>query len=234
MAVINFHSNGSTLIEMLIDLSHTIENGLITYKGLPAPVICDFLSRSDSRKIYENGTSFQISKIEMVANTGTYIDCPYHRYEVGKDLSEIRLSDLYELAAIVIRVPFNETLAIGEAYLRSYEVRNKAVLFHTGWDRNWNTEKYFENHPYLTEEAALYLRDGGAKLVGIDSHNIDDTKQGSRPVHSILLGEGILIVEHLCNLENVPDREFRFSAVPPKLKAVGTFPVRALANCTLK
>ena len=222
--------NTQTGNPLLIDLSHTIENGLVTYKGLPAPVICDYLSRENAKQFYEEGTSFQIGKIEMVTNTGTYIDCPFHRYEDGKDLSEITLERLTDVEAVVIRIPFAETLAVTPEHLKNHDVRNHAVLIHTGWDVHWNTEKYYENHPFLTKEAAEYLRDCGAKLVGIDSHNIDDTRGRSRPVHTILLGAEILIVEHLCNLYLLPDEGFTFTALPPKFKGVGTFPVRAMAK----
>ena len=215
---------------LFIDLSHTIENGLVTYKGLPAPIICDYLSRESSRQFYAEGTEFQIGKIEMVTNTGTYIDCPFHRFENGKDLSEVGLEHVADLDAIVISVPFSETVEIAEAHLKNHEIRNRAVLIHTGWDSHWNTEKYYENHPYLTEEAAIYLRNCGVKLVGIDSHNIDRALGNSRPVHTTLLGAGILIVEHLCNLNLLPKDGFLFSAIPPKFKGVGTFPVRAMAK----
>ena len=210
-----------------IDLSHTIEDGLVTYKGLPAPIICDFLSREDSKKIYDEGTQFQIGKIEMVSNTGTYIDSPFHRFEHGKDLSEVGLESFADLDATVIRVPYTKTLEITEKYFMGQELKNKAVLVHTGWDEHWNTETYYENHPYLTQKAAEYLKDCKVKLVGIDSHNIDNTAFNSRPVHTVLLGAGILIVEHLCNLYLLPKDGFAFSAVPPKFKGVGTFPVRA-------
>ena len=216
--------------QYLIDLSHTIENGLVTYKGLPAPVICDYLSREESKKFYAPGTSFQIGKIDMVANTGTYIDCPFHRYEHGKDLSEVELKCFADLDAIKISVPHGNTLAVTIDHLRGHELRNRAVLIHTGWDEFWNTENYYDYHPYLTEEAAKYLVGCSVKLVGIDSHNIDDTSDKRRPVHSILLGADILIVEHLCNLNLLPDDGFLFSAVPPKFKGIGTFPVRAMAR----
>lgn len=215
---------------MLIDLSHTIENGLVTYKGLPAPIICDYLSREDSKRTYEEGTTFQIGKIEMVSNTGTYIDCPFHRFENGKDLSEVELESFADIDGIVIRVPYTETLCITEELLMNYDIRDHAVLIHTGWDVHWNTDSYYEKHPYLTKDAAEYLRDSGAKLVGIDSHNIDNTEGKSRPVHTTLLGAEILIVEHLCNLSSLPENGFKFSAVPPKFKGVGTFPVRAMAR----
>jgi arylformamidase len=216
---------------VFIDLSHTIENGLVTYKGLPAPIVCDYLSREASRSFYEAGTEFQIGKIEMVTNTGTYLDCPFHRFENGKDMSELALESLADLPAIVIRVPFNESLAVTLDHVKNREIRNRAVLIQTGWgDAFWNTEKYYENHPYVTAEAAAYLRDCQVKLVGIDSHNIDDTRTRSRPVHTTLLGADILIVEHLCNLYLLPSEDFTFSAIPPKFKGVGTFPVRAMAK----
>lgn len=215
---------------MLIDLSHTIQNELITYKGLPAPIICDFLSREQSKHFYEDGTTFQIGKIEMVSNTGTYVDCPFHRYQHGKDLSEVELERFAELDGLVIRVPFTERLAITPEQFLNHDVKDKAVLVHTGWAQYWNTDAYYEGHPYLTKEAAEYLSDAGAKLVGIDSHNIDNTEGRSRPVHTILLGAEILICEHLCNLESLPYSGFKFSAVPPKFKGMGTFPVRAMAR----
>jgi arylformamidase len=216
--------------DVLIDLSHTIENGLITYKGLPAPIICDYLSRENSKQFYAEGAEFQIGKIEMVSNTGTYIDCPFHRFENGKDLSEVGLESFTDLEGIVIRVPYSETLEITEEHLKNYEMRNRAVLIQTDWDKHWNTELYYENHPALTRGAAEYLRDCAVKLVGIDSHNIDDTRTKLRPVHTILLGAEILIVEHLCNLYLLPEDGFSFSAIPPKFKGVGTFPVRAMAK----
>jgi arylformamidase len=220
----------TTKSDVLVDLSHTIEHGLVTYKGLPAPIVCDYLSRENSKQFYSEGTEFQIGKIEMVTNTGTYLDCPFHRFEHGKDLSEIGLECFTDLDGLVIRVPFNETLAVTKEHLLNYEIRNRAVLIHTDWAENWNTEKYYEHHPYLTEEAAIYLRDCHVKLVGIDSHNIDDTQSNTRPVHTTLLGAEILIVEHLCNLELLPADGFTFSAIPPKFKGVGTFPVRAMAK----
>ena len=212
-----------------IDLSHTIEDGLITYKGLPAPIICDYLSREDSRKFYEPGTEFQIGKIEMVSNTGTYLDTPFHRYADGKDLSEITLEALVDLEGVIVRVPHTEKLAITEMEFTNLDVAGKAVLVETGWSEFWNTERYFEGHPFLTEDAARYLVEAGAKLVGIDSHNIDDTSGNRRPVHTTLLGAEVLIVEHLCDLNKVPDGEFLFTVLPPKFRGVGTFPVRAIA-----
>lgn len=215
---------------VFIDLSHTIEDGLVTYRGLPAPIICDYLSREASRELYEPGTEFQIGKIEMVANTGTYVDCPFHRYAHGKDLSEVGLEQFAGLDGIVIRADYRQSLAVDASFFKEKEIRGRAILVHTGWDAHWNTEAYFENHPYLTEDAAVYLQQCGVKLVGIDSLNIDNTRGKSRPVHSTLLAHDILIVEHMCNLGALPDEGFTFNAVPPKFKGVGTFPVRAMAR----
>lgn len=214
----------------LIDLSHIIEHGLITYKGLPAPVICDFLSREDSRKLYDEGTQFQIGKIEMVANTGTYLDCPFHRYEFGKDLSEILLERVVDIDGTIVHADYRKSLAITPESFKGKVLKDRAVLIHTGWDVHWNSEFYYDGHPFLTKDAAEFLKESGATLVGIDSHNIDDTSKRSRPAHTILLGAEILIVEHLCNLAKISNHEFTFSAVPPKFKGVGTFPVRAMAK----
>lgn len=214
-----------------VDLSHTIHHGLVTYKGLPGPVICDYLSRQDSRKNYTDGTEFQIGGIEMVSNTGTYIDCPFHRYPEGRDLSETDLERFVDLPAVVVRVPWRERLEVTPRDFIRVDVRDKAVLVDTGWSEHWNKNTYYDNHPFLTAEAAMFLRRAGALLVGIDSHNIDDTRtKNSRPVHTILLGAEILIVEHLRGLDQLPLEGFLFSAVPPKFKGVGTFPVRAFAS----
>jgi kynurenine formamidase len=212
---------------MLIDLSHTVVDGGVTYPGLPAPAICDFLSREASREFYAEGVEFHIGRIDMVANTGTYLDSPFHRYAEGKDLAALPLEKLANLPGI--RVRCRET-SIGAAAFAGLDVAGKAVLVETGWSRHWGTERYFDPHPFLTEEAALLLRDSGAVLVGIDSLNIDDRNDLRRPVHSILLGAEIPIVEHMTNLAALPDSGFRFYAVPPKVQAFGTFPVRAFAE----
>lgn len=214
----------------LVDLSHTITEGLITYKGFPAPLICDFLSREASKSNYDEGTTFQIGKIEMVANTGTYLDAPFHRFEQGKDISELSLSQLAGLPAVVVRVEEMAGRSIDRSVFLPVDVRGNAVLVHTGWAKHWRTDRYFDGHPFLTEAAAVYLKEQGAVLVGIDSLNIDDNSGGSRPVHTTLLGAGILIVEHLCNLERLPVSGFTFTAVPVKVKGMGSFPVRAFAT----
>jgi len=185
--------NESNRSELLIDLSHTIEN-------------------------------------KMASSSGTYINVPFHRYKEGKDLSEMVLDHFTGLDGIVINVPFFETLAITEDHLKHCEIRNRAVLIHTKWARNWNTQTYFNDHPYLTEGAATYLKNCNIKLVGIDSHSIDRASGKTRPAHDILLAEEILIVESLCNLDLLPEDGFTFSAIPPKIHGVGTFPVRAMAK----
>jgi kynurenine formamidase len=213
--------------DMLIDLSHTVEDGMITYKGLPAPIVCDFMSREASRKLYAPGTEFQIGKIEMVANTGTYLDSPFHRYADGKDLSDLPLERLADLEAVVVRWDCRHGRAVGLSAFEGRSVRGKAVLVHTGWSAHWRTDHYFEGHPFLTRDAAEYLQEAEATLVGIDSYNIDDTDDMTRPVHSTLLKAEIPIVEHMIRLERMPEEGSRFFAVPVKVKGMGTFPVRA-------
>lgn len=211
----------------LIDLSHPIEAGMVTYKGLPAPTICDFLSREASRALYAPGTEFQIGRIDMVANTGTYLDTPFHRFADGEDLAGVALARVAALTGVCVR---SDARAIGPETFAGLNVRGCAVLVHTGWDRHWRTESYFEGHPFLTEDAAVWLVEAGAALVGIDSHNIDDTAGNTRPVHTRLLGAGIPICEHMMGLGALPPHGFRFTAAPPKVIGMGTFPVRAFAE----
>lgn len=213
----------------LVDLSHVVEHGTITYKGLPAPVICDYLSREESRALYAEGTEFHIGRIDMVANTGTYIDTPFHRYADGTDLSGLALEALAGVPGTLVDATGVTGRAIGASLFGRHKIRGRAVLVRTGWDRHWGSDSYFEGHPFLTRDAAEYLRDQGATLVGIDSHNIDDNSGGERPVHTVLLGAGIQIVEHMTGLEQLPPTGFRFYAVPPKIRGMGTFPVRAHA-----
>jgi kynurenine formamidase len=219
----------------LIDVCHTVEHGMITYKGLPAPVISDYLSREESRSRYAPGTEFHIGKIEMVANTGTYLDSPFHRYARGKDLASLDLYSVANLDGIVVRCANHKDPAISEEAFREIDVKDKAVLVHTGWDKHWRTEEYSSgNHPYLTEGAATFLAKNGAALVGIDSFNIDATRDGNRPAHSVLLGHDIAIVEHLCGLGDLPDNGFKFFAVPVKVREFGMFPVRAFGIVSRK
>lgn len=212
----------------LIDVSHVVEHGMVTYRGLPAPIICDYLSREASRERYAPGTEFQIGRIDMVANTGTYLDSPFHRYADGKDLSQLPLTSLANLECIVARAVPGERV-IDRLDLAERDVRGRAVLVETGWDRHWRTDRYHDGHPHLTGELAEWLVRAGAVLVGIDSFNIDSTDTGERPVHTVLLGAEIPIVEHMCGLKALPARGSRFFAVPVKVAGFGTFPVRAFA-----
>ncbi|GLZ37266.1 cyclase family protein [Actinokineospora sp. NBRC 105648] len=213
----------------LVDLSHPIHHGMVTYPGLPAPEISDHLSRETSPSVYGPGTEFQIGRISMVANTGTYLDSPFHRYAGGTDLAGLPLERLADLDALVVRVAGDGLRAVDKAALLPFDVTGRAVLVHTGWDANWGTEAYFSGHPYLTADAAEWLVGQGAALVGIDSLNIDGTDGTDRPVHTALLAAGIPIVEHLRGLAELPADGFRFHAVPAPVVGFGTFPVRAYA-----
>ena len=212
----------------LLDLSHTIEHGMTTHPGLPGPLICDYLSREASRGRYAPGVEFHIGKIEMVANTGTYVDSPFHRYADGKDLAAVPLESLAGLDAIVIQA--DRSGAVERDAFTGRAVRGKAVLVRTGWDGHWGTPAYLANNPFLTAEAATYLAAQRVALVGIDSVNIDDLSDLARPVHSTLLGAEIPIVEHLRGLDQLPLDGFTFTAVPPKVAGFGTWPVRAFAT----
>lgn len=211
----------------LVDLSHEIEHGMVTYPGLPGPVIADWLSRADSRRRYAPGTEFQIGKIGLLANTGTYLDAPFHRFADGLDIAGYPLEAVADLDGIVVRAVAREGRALGATLFRGLEVSGKAVLVHTGWDAHWRTERYGTGHPYLTRRAAELLVQARAALVGIDSLNIDDDADGTRPAHTLLLRAGIPIVEHLTHLAALPDVGFRFYAVPVKVRGMGSFPVRA-------
>ncbi|HEY0115107.1 MAG TPA: cyclase family protein [Allosphingosinicella sp.] len=211
----------------LVDLSHVVTDATVTYKGLPPPHICDYWSRAQSAALYDDGSSFQIGRIDMVANTGTYVDTPFHRYEDGADLARVGLDRMAGLDGLMVRAPEQ---AVEPGLFERLDVAGKAVLVQTGWDRHWGTDLYYDDHPFLTEAAARLLAERGAALVGIDSHNIDDTRARRRPVHTILLGAGTLICEHLTNLQALPERGFRFTAAPPKIAGMGTFPVRAFAD----
>jgi arylformamidase len=213
-----------------IDLSHVVDDGMVTYPGLPAPVICDFLSREQSRARYAAGTQFHIGTIKLCGNTGTYLDTPFHRYPDGIDVADLPLERVAELDAVVVDVSGRTERAIGRDEFLRYDVGGKAVLVRTGWDRHWRTDAYLHGHPYLTADAAGHLAAEGATLVGIDSLNIDDNSGGERPVHSALLAAGIPICENLTNLAALPIEGFRFSAVPVKVRGMGTFPVRAYAT----
>lgn len=215
--------------QRIVDLSHPIHDGMITYPGLPGPTISTHLSRSDSRATYSAGTEFHIGAVHMVANTGTYIDAPFHRYPDGHDIAELPLDRIAGVAGVVVST---DQQAIGADVFSGIDTSGKAVLIRTGWDSRFGQDDYLGGHPHLTEEGAQCLVDGGALLVGIDSSNIDDTQTGERPAHSLLLAKNILIVEHLARLDQLPAGPFEFFAVPPPMVAMGTFPIRAFARCS--
>ena len=213
----------------LVDLSHSIESGMTTYPGLAAPVVTDFWSRESTRGRYADGTTFQMGRIEMVANTGTYLDAPFHRFGEGADVASLPLEKLADLPGLLVDATARRDRGIGESYFAGKGLRGRAVLVRTGWDAHWRTPRYGEGHPFLTRGAAELLVREGAALVGIDSLNIDDAADGARPAHTLLLGAGIPIVEHLRGLGDLPATGFLFSAVPAPVRGMGSFPVRAFA-----
>lgn len=215
---------------LVVDLSHPVEHGMITYPGLPAPAISDHLGREQSRDHYAPGTTFQIGRIEMIGNTGTYVDAPFHRFEHGIDIAEMPLDRLVDLDGIVIEPCDPQGQAIDRDSFVDHDLHGKAVLVHTGWSAKFGTPQYAVGHPFLTRPAAEHLADSGVALVGIDSLNIDDATDGERPAHTILLSAGIPIVEHLRNLEALPRKGFRFFAAPVPVRGMGSFPVRAFAT----
>jgi arylformamidase len=213
------------------DLSHPIEDGMITVPGLPPPRIrADSVSAGLPPGRYGPGVEFAIGEITLCGNTGTYLDSPFHRYPDGDDLAALPLGRLADLDGVVVDVTGSAVRAVGRVHLLPYQVRDKAVLVRTGWDRHWGTSAYAGDHPFLTAEAAAYLAGAGALLVGIDAINIDDTADPERPAHSLLLAAGIPVCEHLAGLGALPADGFRFSAVPPRVAGFGTFPVRAYAT----
>jgi kynurenine formamidase len=215
----------------IVDLSHRIRAGMITYPGLPAPVITSHLTRQQSREKYAPGTEFAMDVITMIGNTGTYLDSPYHRYADGQDLAGLDLATLVGLRAEVFHLTNATGRGIDTAALAGRDVRGAAVLLHTGWDRHFGTEQYGCGAPFLTADGAQYLIDAGAVLVGIDSVNIDDTESGGeRPAHTLLLGARVHVVEHLTKLGELPPQGARFTAAPPAVEGFGTFPVRAFAE----
>jgi len=201
---------------------------MITYPGLPGPVISDFLGREASRGHYAGGTTFHIARLRMVANTGTYLDAPFHRYAEGKDVAALPLESLADLDGVVVDASERERAIDGDRFA-GRDLAGKAVLVRTGWDAHWRTPAYAEGHPYLTRGAAEFLAGAGPALVGIDSLNVDDTSDGVRPAHTLLLSAGIPLVEHLCNLKALPATGFRFHCVPAPFRGLGSFPVRAYA-----
>jgi len=223
-------SNPERPAARLLDLSHTVEEGMPIYPGLPGPVVSEHLSREEARAHYAEGTSFQIGRIAMVGNTGTYLDAPSHRFEGEDDVAGLRLERIAGLEGIVVDVRERTGRGVGPGAFAGRAVAGKAVLVRTGWDRHWGTDDYFGGlYPFLTREGAQHLVDEDAALVATDGPNVDDTGDGTRPAHTLLLGAGIPIVEHLRGLDRLELEGFRFFAVPVKAKGMGSFPVRAFA-----
>ena len=212
-----------------VELSHVIAAGMTTYPGLPVPEVSPYLTREGSREIYASGTEFAIDRVSMVGNTGTYLDSPYHRYSDGLDLAGLPLTSVADLPTVVVRTAGAQTRAVGIGALAGLDVAGHAVLLHTGGDRHWGSAEYARAAPYLTEDGAVWLVEQGARLVGIDSVNIDDTATGQRPAHTVLLAADVPVVEHLTGLGQLPPTGARFTAAPPRFAAFGTFPVRAYA-----
>lgn len=211
----------------LIDLSHEIEAGMVTYPGLPAPVVTDHLSRDASRERYRGEAEFHIGRIEMVANTGTYIDAPSHRFEGAADIGALPLARVAFLRGVLVHL---RERALTVEHLAALDLRGAALLVHTGWSQHWRRDTYGRaDHPYVSRAAAAFLSSSGVALVGIDSVNIDDMADMSRPAHTLLLRASIPVVEHLTNLDALGDRPFTFFAVPAPVRGMGTFPVRAFA-----
>jgi kynurenine formamidase len=214
----------------LVELSHVIRAGMVTYPGLPGPEITPHLTREASREHYAAGTEFAIDRLTMIGNTGTYLDAPFHRYPDGDDLSSISLTRTVDLPGVVVRVTGARHYGIDVGDLAALDVRGAAVLLHTGDDAGFGTSAYAEERHFLTRAGASWLVEHGAALVGIDAINIDDTADGERPAHTLLLAAGIPVVEHLTGLEQLPPTGARFTAVPLRVQGLGSIPVRAFAR----
>jgi arylformamidase len=222
-------NDSATTTRRLVDLSHAINEGMVTYPGMPGPDFADYLTREQAEKNYGPGVTFHIGRISMVANTGTYLDSPFHRFDGATDLRGLRIEQLADLEGLVVRASDSNIRSVTAVQFDGLDVRGKAVLIHTGWDRHFGTPAYGVDAPFVSADATQWLVNNGAVLVGIDSVNIDDMGDPSRPAHTGLLGANIPIVEHMCHLDQLPSSGFRFHAAPPAIAKFGTFPVRAYA-----
>jgi kynurenine formamidase len=213
----------------VVDLSHEIVDGMTTHPGIPPPSISTFLTHEASTARYAPGTTFEIGRIELIGNTGTYLDTPRHRFPGGPDLADLALERIVDLDGVLVDCRGADARAIGPEAFRGVDVRDRAVLVSTGWDALWGTPDYLSDNPFLTGAAAQWLVGSGAALVGIDSLNVDSLADPQRPAHTAILGAGIPLVEHLTGLGGLPPGGWRFFAVPPRIRAMATFPVRAFA-----
>src|SRR5436853_4213041 len=214
-----------------VDLSHKLESGMPSYPGLPEPHFRTWLTHEESatRGTYAPGTTFQIATYELGGNTGTYVDAPFHRYPEGQDLAALPFDRLADLPGVLVTALHEGP--IGPEAFEGLPLEGRAVLVRTGWSARWGGPDYFRSGPFLNADACRALVEAGARLVGIDCANIDDMADPARPAHTILLGAGIPIVEHLYSLDQVPQDNFRFFAVPPAIKGGTSFPVRAFVIC---
>ena len=212
-----------------IDLSHEIVDGMVTHPGIPGPTISTFLTHEASAARYAPGTTFEIGRIDLVANTGTYLDTPAHRFAGRADLSDLDLATVVDLDAVLVDVRGRDARAIDPDAFAGIQVAGRAVLVATGWDRHWGTDAYLSDNPFLTEAAARHLVAAGAAIIGIDSLNVDSLADPQRPAHTVILDAGLPLVEHLTGLDGLPPDGFRFFAVPPRIRGMATFPVRAFA-----
>jgi arylformamidase len=213
----------------IVDLSHEIVDGMTTHPGIPAPSISTFLTHEASTARYAPGTTFEIGRIDLVANTGTYIDTPAHRFPEGQDLAGLELDRVVDVDGVLVDVRGATERAIGPEAFEGVDVRGRAVLVSTGWDEHWGTEAYLSDNPFLAGAAAEWLVASGAALIGIDSLNVDSLTDPTRPAHTAILRSGIPLVEHLTGLGSLPTTGWRFFAVPPRIRGMATFPVRAFA-----
>jgi kynurenine formamidase len=211
-------------VSRFIEVSHPIVEGMETYRPLPTPQV-EVLNNYDASR-YDGKSEFFIASLHLCGNTGTYVDAPRHRFRSGVDLAGLSLERLADLPVVVADVT-GAGRAIGPDALPDDDLRGKAVLVRTDFSRHWGTEGYFSANPYLTAAACDRLVAAGPALVGIDSLNIDDTADMSRPAHTLLLGAGIPICEHMTNLASLTSRAGRLHAVPIAWVGGGTFPVRA-------
>ncbi len=213
----------------IVDLSHEIVDGMTTHPGIPAPSISAFLTHEASTARYASGTTFEIGRIDLVANTGTYVDTPAHRFPGGHDLAGLELGRVVDVEGVLVDCRGATERAIGREAFEDVDVRGRAVLVATGWDEHWGTPAYLSDNPFLTGAAAELLVESGAALVGIDSLNVDSLTDPTRPAHTAILRAGIPLVEHLTGLRALPATGWRFFAVPPRIRGMATFPVRAFA-----
>jgi arylformamidase len=214
----------------IIELSHPIEPGMPTYPGLPEPEWSTFTSREASAQRLGTGVSFDIGALSIVANTGTYVDTPWHYHEGMADLATMPADRLVDVPIVVVAVPGGGPIG-PEALGEPGRLSGAAVLLHTGWSKHWGSAEYTAEGrtPHLTAGAVLALLQARPALVGLDAHNVDDTRDPTRPAHHGLLRAGIPILEHLTGLDAVPETGARLTALPPPIRGLGSFPVRAVA-----